>query len=128
MNIVKYDPSKYCHNLRKLEEDLTHVVPVSKLTWHLEEKDDTISKKRQGEFPVTKEQPKKLRQLGSQDVNGVEVLPSGCQSHLRNISSLQLNQRSKPNPMSSLNYLHQAALIVVFQGKVYYQIKTAFVE
>lgn len=111
MNIVKYDPSKYCHNLRKLEEDLTHVVPVSKLTWHLEEKDDTISKKRQGEFPVTKEQPKKLRQLGSQDVNGVEVLPSGCQSHLRNISSLQLNQRSKTKsneqsklpPSSSLN-------------------------
>lgn len=111
MNIVKYDPSKYCHNLRKLEEDLTHVVPVSKLTWHLEEKDDTISKKRQGEFPVTKEQPKKLRQLGSQDVNGVEVLPSGCQSYLRNISSLQLNQRSKTKsneqsklpPSSSLN-------------------------
>uniref|UniRef100_G1MZ93 Nucleolar protein 8 n=1 Tax=Meleagris gallopavo TaxID=9103 RepID=G1MZ93_MELGA len=110
MNIVKYDPSKYCHNLRKLEEDLTHVVPVSKLTWHLEEKDDSISKKRQGEFPVTKEQPKKLRQLGSQDVNGVEVLPSGCRSRLRNISSSQLDQRSKTKssekselPPSSLN-------------------------
>ncbi|XP_010716698.1 nucleolar protein 8 [Meleagris gallopavo] len=108
--IVKYDPSKYCHNLRKLEEDLTHVVPVSKLTWHLEEKDDSISKKRQGEFPVTKEQPKKLRQLGSQDVNGVEVLPSGCRSRLRNISSSQLDQRSKTKssekselPPSSLN-------------------------
>ncbi|XP_042679349.1 nucleolar protein 8 [Centrocercus urophasianus] len=108
--IVKYDPSKYCHNLRKLEEDLTHVVPVSKLTWHLEEKEDSISKKRQGEFPVTKEQPKKLRQLGRQDVNGVEVLPSGCQSHLRNISSSQLDQRLKTKsnekselPPSSLN-------------------------
>ncbi|XP_065605914.1 nucleolar protein 8 [Cyrtonyx montezumae] len=92
--IVKYDPSKYCHNLRKLEQDLMHVVPVSKLTWHLEEKNDSISKRRQGEFPVTKEQPKKLRQLNSEDLKGVEVLPSGCQSHLRNISSSQLGQRS----------------------------------
>ncbi|XP_031465109.1 nucleolar protein 8 isoform X2 [Phasianus colchicus] len=118
--IVKYDPSKYCHNLRKLEEDLTHVVPVSKLTWHLEEKDDSISKKRQGEFPVTKEQPKKLRQLGSQDVNGVEVLPSGCRSHLRNISSSQLDQRSKTKsnekselPPSSLNsYISRQSLLL----------------
>uniref|UniRef100_A0A8C3LGV4 Nucleolar protein 8 n=1 Tax=Chrysolophus pictus TaxID=9089 RepID=A0A8C3LGV4_CHRPC len=118
--IVKYDPSKYCHNLRKLEEDLTHVVPVSKLTWHLEEKDDSISKKRQGEFPVTKEQPKKLRQLGSQDVNGMEVLPSGCRSHLRNISSSQLDQRSKTKsnekselPPSSLNsYISGQSLLL----------------
>ncbi|XP_021265156.1 nucleolar protein 8 isoform X2 [Numida meleagris] len=109
--VVKYDPSKYCHNLRKLEQDLSHVVPVSKLTWHLEEKDDSISKKRQGEFPVTKEQPKKLRQLGTKDLSGVEVLPSGRQSHLRNTGSSQLDQRSKTKsneksklpPSSSLN-------------------------
>ncbi|XP_072203570.1 nucleolar protein 8 [Excalfactoria chinensis] len=117
--IVKYDPSKYCHNLRKLEEDLTDVVPVSKLTWHLEEKDDSISKKRQGEFPVTKEQPKKTKQLGSRDLNGVEVLPSACQSHLRNISSLQLNQRSKTKssdksklpPSSSLSSISGRSLL-----------------
>ncbi|NXJ04317.1 NOL8 protein, partial [Odontophorus gujanensis] len=104
-NIVKYDPSKYCHNLRKLEQDLMHVVPVSKLTWHLEEKNDSISKRRQGEFPVTKEQPKKLRLLSSEDLNGVEVLPSGCQSHLRNISLSQLGQRSntKYNEKSKLS-------------------------
>ncbi|NXE54006.1 NOL8 protein, partial [Casuarius casuarius] len=94
-NIVKYDPSKYCHNLRKLEQDLTHVVPVSKLTWHLEGRDDSISKKRQGEFPVTKKPPKKLRQLDSEDLNGTIVLPSGCQSQSKNISSSQLIQRSK---------------------------------
>lgn len=93
--IVKYDPSKYCHNLRKLEQDLTHVVPVSKLTWHLEEKDDSISKKRQGEFPVTKKQPKKLRQLDSEGLNGSAALPSGCWPHSNNISSSQLDQRSK---------------------------------
>ncbi|XP_067159277.1 nucleolar protein 8 [Apteryx mantelli] len=93
--IVKYDPSKYCHNLRKLEQDLTHVVPVSKLTWHLEGRDDSISKKRQGQFPVTKKPPKKQRQLGGEELNGTIVLPSGCQSQSKNISSSQLIQRSK---------------------------------
>ncbi|XP_010225407.1 PREDICTED: nucleolar protein 8-like, partial [Tinamus guttatus] len=92
-NIVKYDPSKYCHNLRKLEQDLTHVVPVSELTWHLEGGDDSISKKRQGEFPVTPKLPKKLRQLGSEDLNGTIGLPSGCPSQL-NISSSQRSTKS----------------------------------
>uniref|UniRef100_A0A8B9QRV8 Nucleolar protein 8 n=1 Tax=Apteryx owenii TaxID=8824 RepID=A0A8B9QRV8_APTOW len=94
-NIVKYDPSKYCHNLRKLEQDLIHVVPVSKLTWHLEGRDDSISKKRQGQFPVTKKPPKKQRQLGGEELNGTILLPSGCQSQSKNISSSQLIQRSK---------------------------------
>ncbi|KAF1409138.1 Nucleolar protein 8, partial [Spheniscus mendiculus] len=110
-NIVKYDPSKYCHNLRKLEPDLTHVVPISELTWHLEGRDDSINKKQQGEFPVTKKPPKKLRQLGSEALNGAEVRSSGCQSRSKNTSSSQLDQRSKSKsseksklpPSSSLN-------------------------
>lgn len=106
---MKYDPSKYCHNLRKLEPDLTGVVPIAELTWHLEGRDDNMNKKRQGEFPVTKKPPKKLRQLGSEAVNGAVVLSSGCQSHSKNTSSSQLNQRSKSSekskllPLSSLN-------------------------
>ncbi|KAM6062477.1 nucleolar protein 8 [Chlamydotis macqueenii] len=93
--IVKYDPSKYCHNLRKLEPDLTHVVPISELTWHLEGRDDSINKKRQGEFPVTKKPPKKLRQLDSEALNRAVVLSSGCQSCSKTTSSPQLDQRSK---------------------------------
>ncbi|XP_010293904.1 PREDICTED: nucleolar protein 8, partial [Phaethon lepturus] len=96
--VVKYDPSKYCHNLRKLEPDLTHVVPIAELTWHLEGKDDGISKKRQGEFPVTKNPPKKLRLLGNEALNGAVVLSSGCQSRLKTTSSSQLDQRSKSKP------------------------------
>ncbi|KFP35347.1 Nucleolar protein 8, partial [Chlamydotis macqueenii] len=94
-NIVKYDPSKYCHNLRKLEPDLTHVVPISELTWHLEGRDDSVNKKRQGEFPVTKKPPKKLRQLDSEALNRAVVLSSGCQSCSKTTSSPQLDQRSK---------------------------------
>ncbi|KAM6325686.1 nucleolar protein 8 isoform 1-T1 [Podargus strigoides] len=96
--IVKYDPSKYCHNLKKLEPDLTHVVPISELTWHLEEEDDSINKKRQGKFPVTKKPPKKLKQLGSEALNGAVVLSSGCQSCSKNTGSSQLDQRSKSKP------------------------------
>ncbi|NXS72485.1 NOL8 protein, partial [Pandion haliaetus] len=98
INIVKYDPSKYCHNLRKLEPDLTHIVPISELTWHLEGGDDSINKKRQGEFPVTKKPPKKLKQLSSEALNGAVVLSSGCQSHSKNTGSPQLDQRSKSKP------------------------------
>lgn len=108
---MKYDPSKYCHNLRKLEHDLTDVVPISELTWHLEGRDDSINKKRQGEFSVAKKPPKKLRQLGSEDLNGAVILPSGCQSRSKNASLSQLDQRSKSKssekskmlPSSSLN-------------------------
>uniref|UniRef100_A0A8B9MHW8 Nucleolar protein 8 n=1 Tax=Accipiter nisus TaxID=211598 RepID=A0A8B9MHW8_9AVES len=93
--IVKYDPSKYCHNLRKLEPDLTHVVPISELTWHLEGGDDTINKNRQGEFPLTKKPRKKLKQLSSEVLNGAVVRFSGCQSHSKTTCSPQLDQRSK---------------------------------
>lgn len=95
---MKYDPSKYCHNLRKLEPDLTHVVPISELTWHLEGGDDTINKNRQGEFPLTKKPPKKLKQLSSEVLNGAVVRSSGCQSHSKTTCSPQLDQRSKSKP------------------------------
>ncbi|XP_010157966.1 PREDICTED: nucleolar protein 8, partial [Eurypyga helias] len=109
--IVKYDPSKYCHNLRKLEPDLTHVVPISELTWHLEGRDDSINKKRQGQFPVTKAPPKKQRQLGSETLTETVVLSSGCQSLSENRGSPQLDQiskskaseKSKLPPSTSLN-------------------------
>ncbi|XP_074861741.1 nucleolar protein 8 isoform X2 [Carettochelys insculpta] len=67
--IMKYDPSKYCHNLRKLEQDLTDTVPISKLTWQLEGGDDSMSKKRRGEFPEIKKTPKKMRLQRSEDLN-----------------------------------------------------------
>ncbi|NWR79285.1 NOL8 protein, partial [Centropus unirufus] len=92
-NIVKYDPSKYCHNLRKLEPDLTHTVPVSELTWHLGEREDSLNKKRQGLFPVPKKPPKKLRQLGAEVLNKA-VHSSGCKSQSKNTSLSQLDQRS----------------------------------
>ncbi|XP_061328890.1 nucleolar protein 8 [Pezoporus flaviventris] len=96
--IMKYDPSKYCHNLRKLESDLTNAVPVSELAWHLEERGDSINPKRKGESPAVKKPPKKLRQLGSEALNGTVVLPSGCRSNSKTTSSPQLDQRSKCKP------------------------------
>uniref|UniRef100_A0A8C4U4Z8 Nucleolar protein 8 n=1 Tax=Falco tinnunculus TaxID=100819 RepID=A0A8C4U4Z8_FALTI len=116
-NIVKYDPSKYCHNLKKLEPDLTRVVPISELTWHLEERDDSINKKRQGEFPVTKKPPKKMRQLGSEALNGAVVLSSGCQLHSKNTGSPQLDQRSKSKPNEKSELFPSRSLYSKISGR-----------
>ncbi|XP_008587562.1 PREDICTED: nucleolar protein 8 [Galeopterus variegatus] len=48
--ILKYDPSKYCHNIKKIGEDFTNVIPISSLTWELEEGNGPMSKKRRGDF------------------------------------------------------------------------------
>ncbi|NWQ66013.1 NOL8 protein, partial [Neopipo cinnamomea] len=93
-NIVKYDPSKYCHNLRKLEPDLAQAAPVSKLTWHLEGRDDSVHRKRPAESPGMKKPHKKLRQPGSEALNGAALVSSGCRPN--HTSSAQLCQRAKP--------------------------------
>ncbi|XP_077385114.1 nucleolar protein 8 isoform X2 [Festucalex cinctus] len=54
---VKYDPSKYCHNIRRLAPPTAAAAadppptPVARLTWRIDGGDDDISKKRRGEFP-----------------------------------------------------------------------------
>lgn len=48
--IMKYDPSKYCHNIKKIPENLTETIPITDLTWELEGGNDPMSKKRRGEF------------------------------------------------------------------------------
>ncbi|XP_050950145.1 nucleolar protein 8 [Labeo rohita] len=58
--IFKYDPSKHCHNIKRLET-ADDVTSVSKLTWEIEGGDDEISKKRRGEFPEQKPCPKKSK-------------------------------------------------------------------
>ncbi|XP_077458303.1 nucleolar protein 8 isoform X2 [Stigmatopora argus] len=55
---VKYNPSKYSHNIRRLEPPVSAnapaatdaPTPVAELTWQIEGGDDMISKKRRGEF------------------------------------------------------------------------------
>ncbi|XP_073908444.1 nucleolar protein 8 isoform X3 [Castor canadensis] len=58
--IMKYDPSKYCHNLKKIGEDFTNTIPISNLTWELEGGNDPMSKKRRGEFSDFHGPPKKI--------------------------------------------------------------------
>lgn len=71
--IMKYDPSKYCHNLKKIGEDFTDTVPVTSLTWKLEGGDDPMSKKRRGEFADFHGPPKKIRTV--QKFQGSTVHP-----------------------------------------------------
>ncbi|KAL2299771.1 hypothetical protein Nmel_012617 [Mimus melanotis] len=93
-NVVKYDPSKYCHNVRKLEADLAHAAPVSQLTWTLEGGDDSASRKRRGEFPGMGKPLEKRRQLSSEALSGA-ALSSGCPAHPKHTDSPQLGQRAK---------------------------------
>ncbi|XP_063796783.1 nucleolar protein 8 isoform X2 [Pseudophryne corroboree] len=60
--IMKCDPSKYCHNIKILDDKALEPTPVSQLTWHLEEGDDEMSRKRRGEFPAFKS-PKKKKKI-----------------------------------------------------------------
>ncbi|XP_043835416.1 nucleolar protein 8 [Dromiciops gliroides] len=69
--VLKYDPSKYCHNLKKFEQDVTNTVSISDLTWKLEGGDDLMSKKRQGQFPAFRSHPSKSGKVG-----GHPCLPS----------------------------------------------------
>ncbi|XP_039932017.1 nucleolar protein 8 isoform X1 [Hirundo rustica] len=99
--VMKYDPSKYCHNLRKLEPDVAHAAPVSQLTWKLEGGDDSGTRKRRGQFPAVKKPPEKRRQLGSEALNGA-ALSSGCPARPKHTESPQLSQRSEPKPSEEL--------------------------
>ncbi|XP_051763924.1 nucleolar protein 8 isoform X8 [Ctenopharyngodon idella] len=58
--VFKYDPSKHCHNIKRLET-ADNIMSVSKLTWEMEGGDDEISKKRRGEFPQHKPCPKRSK-------------------------------------------------------------------
>ncbi|XP_004685103.1 PREDICTED: nucleolar protein 8 [Condylura cristata] len=65
--IIKYDPSKYCHNLKKIGEDFTDTIPISSLTWELEGGNDPMSKKRRGEFSDFHCPPKKIIKVQKDD-------------------------------------------------------------
>ncbi|KAM7401672.1 hypothetical protein PAMP_016968 [Pampus punctatissimus] len=60
---MKYDPSKYSHNIRRLNPPtVDEPTPVTQLTWEVRGGDDDISKKRRGEFPPYQpSRPKKSR-------------------------------------------------------------------
>uniref|UniRef100_A0A2I3GA71 Nucleolar protein 8 n=1 Tax=Nomascus leucogenys TaxID=61853 RepID=A0A2I3GA71_NOMLE len=59
-NVIKYDPSKYCHNLKKIGVDFSNTIPISSLTWELGGGNDPMSKKRRGEFSDFHGPPKKI--------------------------------------------------------------------
>uniref|UniRef100_A0AAQ5YBN3 Nucleolar protein 8 n=1 Tax=Amphiprion ocellaris TaxID=80972 RepID=A0AAQ5YBN3_AMPOC len=60
---LKYDPSKYCHNIRRLDrQEVDGSTPVTQLTWQVQGGHDDISKRRRGEFPPYElPQRKKIR-------------------------------------------------------------------
>ncbi|XP_036415484.1 LOW QUALITY PROTEIN: nucleolar protein 8 [Colossoma macropomum] len=107
--VFKYDPSKHCHNIKKLDavEDIT---PVSKLTWELDGGYDEISKKRRGEFPPQKKCLKKTRTDLSVSAapHGTTVLTASekrtsAQSRGGDLSARQVKQNPPVKPVHVLD-------------------------
>lgn len=69
---VKYDPSKYSHNIHRLDQwSQESATPVTHLTWQLQGGDSDISRKRRGEFPAFHPAgPKRSRADKSSDGGG----------------------------------------------------------
>ncbi|XP_051874868.1 nucleolar protein 8 [Pristis pectinata] len=87
--IKKYDPSKYCHNIKKLDHlsDSEIKTPVTKLTWHLDEQDDEeTNKKRRGIFP-TQTQTVKRKKLSLNKYSVESFINSDCNIQTNKIRS-----------------------------------------
>ncbi|XP_033994564.1 nucleolar protein 8 isoform X1 [Trematomus bernacchii] len=91
---LKYDPSKYSHNIRKLDRPSTDQsasdlpTPVSQLTWELQGGDDDISKKRRGEFPAY--EPPKRKKIPKDAVNSLKA--EGKPRLKRSVDSVALTE------------------------------------
>ncbi|XP_013927129.1 PREDICTED: nucleolar protein 8 [Thamnophis sirtalis] len=95
--IIKYDPSKYCQNLKKLDQEPIDAVPISQLTWHLQEADSIMSKKRQGQFPEAKKPPKKKMKIQISDsLSEVESNPANVVP-AKLIQNRTSNSKTQPN-------------------------------
>ncbi|XP_043563828.1 nucleolar protein 8 isoform X2 [Chiloscyllium plagiosum] len=94
--IIKYDPSKYCHNIKKLDHVTNSEVttPVTNLTWHLEETDDEeIRKKKRGDFPAPT-QPAKRKKLSVSKYHVVDSNDSDS-NFTANMSSYAVEDNGK---------------------------------
>ncbi|XP_038668521.1 nucleolar protein 8 isoform X2 [Scyliorhinus canicula] len=94
--ILKYDPSKYCHNIKKLDHLSNWEIktPVANLTWYLEEQDDEMSKKRRGDFP-TPTQPVKRKKLLVNKYNMEDSSDSDSNSEQNKMSSITVEHNGK---------------------------------
>lgn len=91
--IMKYDPSKYCHNIKKIPENLTETTPITELTWELEGGNDPMSKKRRGEFSDFYIPPQKVKKVQkSNDPMECKVSDIG----LRTNQGMERNKSSQP--------------------------------
>uniref|UniRef100_A0A8C8TM36 Nucleolar protein 8 n=2 Tax=Peromyscus maniculatus bairdii TaxID=230844 RepID=A0A8C8TM36_PERMB len=107
--IIKYDPSKYCHNLKKISEDLTKTIPITDLTWELEGGNDPMSKKRRGEFSDFPFPPQKIKKV--QKSKGPTESKGSDMISLRTNEVMESNK--SPQPMTA----HRKATSAVTPSK-----------
>ncbi|EHB14693.1 Nucleolar protein 8 [Heterocephalus glaber] len=103
-NIMKYDPSKYCHNLKKIREDFTNSIPITSLTWELEGGNEPMSKKRQREFSDCHDPLKKIMKV--QKSQGSTVSPRTSWVMENNILPQQQAEQKAPPDSITLSKSH----------------------
>ncbi|XP_048879074.1 nucleolar protein 8 [Brienomyrus brachyistius] len=102
--VFKYDPSKHCHNIKRLETEMTNETPVSNLTWEILDADNEISKKRRGEFPPQKSLPAKIRK------NSVSrILMESYLGAVRDSQPKEEKQRRLPNGAGKVQLLQDVS-------------------
>lgn len=101
---MKYDPSKYCHNLKKLGEDFTNIIPITSLTWELEGGNDPMSKKRRGEFSDFCGPPKKIMKV--QKGQDSTVSPRASRVTENDLSPQQRAAQKTPRDSITLSKSH----------------------
>ncbi|XP_078065884.1 nucleolar protein 8 isoform X2 [Mustelus asterias] len=97
--ILKYDPSKYCHNIKKLDHlsNFEIKTPVTDLTWHLEEPDDEeMNKKRHVDFPAPT-QPVKKKELFTSNLEDSNDSESNFQSSKMSSNTVEHNGKRTSN-------------------------------
>ncbi|XP_036275995.1 nucleolar protein 8 isoform X2 [Pipistrellus kuhlii] len=101
---IKYDPSKYCHNLKKIGEDFTNAIPISNLTWELEGGNDPMSKKRQGKFADIFSPPKKIIKMQKNQSSSLSLTmrprPSRVKMETPHFPQQQITQEMPSDPVT----------------------------
>ncbi|XP_069141521.1 nucleolar protein 8-like [Argopecten irradians] len=69
--MMKVDPSKFCHNSKRMKEETMEVsdTGVHDLTWSIDTKDSEMIKRRKGEFPSWN--PKKKKRSSDVDIQSL---------------------------------------------------------
>ncbi|XP_063444747.1 nucleolar protein 8-like isoform X2 [Mytilus trossulus] len=87
--VLKVDPSKFCHNVKRMKEEETSTVSTGKiLTLEMEDVDSEIYRKRKGEFPKWTKKPNKQKKYDFEALK---------EKYLNDKTEINLNLNKEPD-------------------------------